>query len=109
MAPSKRHRRSLIRLILAGLPLLLVGWIGTLAIVMRLGGDAPAAFVPFPPEAFTAALPADVAVVGRSPISLTLRSEGADLTRRLYDAGARIVLPAGLEACIPAGFRETVR
>ncbi len=95
------------RLALA-LAILLVGWLGTLALVMRLGGEAPAAFVPFPPPDLLAALPAEVAVIGRSPVSLTLRSEAPGLTARLYAAGAWLVLPAGLEACIPAFLRDAV-
>lgn len=98
----------MIRRLLLALPLLLVGWIGTLALVMRLGGDAPAAFVPFPPAGLIAALPEDVAVTGRSPVSLTLQSEAPDLAAKLYTAGAWLVLPAGLEACIPSFLRQPV-
>ncbi|OAN78396.1 hypothetical protein A8B78_13105 [Jannaschia sp. EhC01] len=94
------------RLALA-LPLVLIGWIATLAIVMRAGGEAPAAFVPFPSAALIENLPADVAITGRSPISLTLRSDAEDLPARLYQFGAWLVLPAGLEACIPNFLRET--
>ncbi|GAB1378751.1 hypothetical protein [Pararhodobacter aggregans] len=98
----------MIRRLLLALPILLLGWIATLALVMRLGGEAPAAFVPFPPQGLLSALPGDVAVTGRSPVSLTLRSEAPDLTDRLYAAGAWLVLPAGLEACIPAFLRQPV-
>ena len=94
-----------IKRLLIALPLLLVGWIATLAIVMRLGGEAPAAFVPFPTAALIEALPQDVAITGRSAISLTLRSDAEDLTARLYQSGAWLVLPAGLEACIPNFLR----
>lgn len=95
------------RLLLA-LPVVIVAWIGILALVMRLGGDAPAAFVPFPPSDFAAALPAEVAITGRSAISLTLRSEAENLPAQLYEAGAWLVLPAGLEACIPNILRRDV-
>ena len=88
------------------LPVVFIGWIAILALVMRLGGDAPAAFVPFPPADLLSALPADVAITGRSPISLTLRSEAENLPAQLYEAGALLVLPAGLEACIPNFLRE---
>lgn len=93
------------RRLIAALPLLLAGWIGTLALVMRLGGAAPAAFVPFPPATLLAALPEGVAVTGRSAVSLTLQGD-ADLTATLYAAGAWLVLPAGLEACIPNFLRR---
>lgn len=88
------------RLILA-LPLLLIGWILVLAVVMRMGGEAPGAFVPWPSAAFISHLPDDVSITSRSAISVTLRGNEADLTQRLYAAGAVLVLPAGLEACIP--------
>ena len=96
-----------IRRLAIAVPLLLVGWIATLAIVMRAGGEAPAAFVPFPSTALIERLPQDVAITGRSSISLTLRSDAEDLPARLYAAGAWLVLPAGLEACIPNFLRDT--
>jgi hypothetical protein len=80
--------------------LVAVGWIGVLALVMRLGGEAPAALVMFPPEGFVAALPEGVAVVSAGPVSVTLRgSEG--LVAALYGLGAPLVLPAGLTGCLP--------
>ncbi|MEL6647029.1 MAG: hypothetical protein AAFY35_00795 [Pseudomonadota bacterium] len=88
------------RLIMA-IPILVVGWILVLAVVMRLGGEAPGAFVPMPSQSFIAGLPDDVAITSRSAISVTLRGEQSDLPKRLYAAGAFLVLPAGLEACIP--------
>ncbi|WP_224814323.1 hypothetical protein [Hasllibacter sp. MH4015] len=97
-----------IRRLLIALPILFVGWIGTLAVVMAAGGDAPAAFVPFPSADLVDALPRDIAITGRSPISLTLRGDSATLTAQLYEAGAWLVLPAGLEACIPNFLREPV-
>jgi hypothetical protein len=96
----------MLRRVLLALPLVIVAWIAILALVMRLGGDAPAAFVPFPPQDFIASLPPYVTITGRSPISLTLRSETEALPRHLYRAGAWLVLPAGLEACIPTFLRQ---
>lgn len=93
------------RLILA-LPVLFVGWIATLAIVLRLGGEAPGVFVPFPPAGLISALPEGVAITGSSPISLTLQADSASLVTDVYAAGAWLVLPAGLEACIPAFLRD---
>jgi len=95
-----------IRRLLLALPILFFGWIATLGVVMRAGGEAPAAFVPFPSAVMIAALPQDIAITGRSPVSLTLRSDTGDLTMRLYRAGAWLVLPAGLEACIPNFLRD---
>lgn len=96
-----------IRRLLLALPLLFIGWIATLAGVMALGGAAPAAFVPFPPRALAENLPRDITITGRSPVSLTLRSEAGNLPARLYRSGAWLVLPAGLEACIPNFLRNS--
>lgn len=89
------------RLVLA-LPLVLAGWITLLALVMRLGGEAPAALVMFPPAGLVAALPEGVAVVSAGPVSVTLQG-GADLVATLYRLGAPLVLPAGLTGCLPQG------
>ncbi|GAB5446763.1 hypothetical protein [Gymnodinialimonas sp.] len=97
----------IIRRLALAVPIMLIGWIATLALVMRAGGEAPAAFVPFPTAALIENLPADVAITGRSPVSLTLRTDADDLPTRLYEAGAWLVLPAGLEACIPNFLRDT--
>ena len=85
---------------LIALPLVGLGWIGTLALVMRLGGDAPAALVILPPAGMIAALPEGVAIIDAGPASLTLRG-GEDLVATLYRLGAPLVLPAGLTGCLP--------
>jgi hypothetical protein len=85
---------------LIALPLVALGWVGTLTLVMRLGGDAPAALVMFPPEGLVRALPPGVSVVSSGPVSLTLRG-GTDLVATLYALGATLVLPAGLTGCLP--------
>jgi hypothetical protein len=85
---------------LAALPLTVAGWIGTLALVMALGGPAPAALVLMPPPGLIAALPPGVAVVSAGPYSLTLQG-GEDLVTALYALGAPLVLPAGLTGCLP--------
>ncbi len=87
---------------IAAVPLVLSGWIGTLAVVMRLGGDAPAALVMFPPEGFISQLPQGIAVVSAGPVSVTL-SGGDGLVAALYRLGAPLVLPAGLTGC----FRQS--
>lgn len=84
---------------LVALPLVGVGWIGTLALVMRMAG-APAALVILPPAGFVAGLPAGVSVVNSGPVSLTLLG-GDDLVATLYQLGALLVLPAGLTGCLP--------
>lgn len=85
---------------LLALPLVALGWIGTQALVMRLGGEAPSALVILPPEGLVRALPPGVAVVSSGPVSITLRG-GEDLVATLYALGAPLVLPAGLTGCLP--------
>lgn len=50
-----------------------LGWVATLALVMRLWGEAPAALVLLPPDGLIRALPDGVAVVSAGPVSVTLR------------------------------------
>ncbi len=85
---------------LIALSLVALGWIGTLALVMRLGGDAPAALVLMPPDGLIRALPDGVSVVSSGPVSVTLRG-GDNLVATLYALGAPLVLPAGLTGCLP--------
>ena len=85
---------------LLAMPVVVLGWIGTLAVVMWLGGTAPAALVILPPKGFLAALPPGVAVVSAGPVSVTLRGD-ADLVAILYRLGAPLVLPSGLTGCLP--------
>ena len=87
------------RHLLLGLPLLLLGWIAILALVLRLGGPAPAALVVLPTEGFLQALPPGVSVTSRNALGLTVRG-GPDLVAALYAAGAPLVLPAGLASCV---------
>lgn len=85
---------------LLAVPLVLAGWLGVLALVARLGGEAPALIILLPPEGLATSLPDGVAVVGTGPVSLTV-SGGANLAAELYRLGAPLVLPAGLEGCLP--------
>ncbi|WP_137109635.1 hypothetical protein [Rhodobacter sp. SY28-1] len=87
---------------LIAVPLVLAGWVVVLALVAWLGGEAPALLVLFPPDNLIATLPDGVAVVGRGPVSLTV-SGGSDLAAQLYRLGAPLVLPAGLQGCLPQG------
>lgn len=85
-------------LVLGGM-LLFLGWLAVLALVLRLGGPAPAALVVWPPEGFLVALPPEVSVTSRNALGLTAKG-GPDLVAELYAAGAPLVLPAGLAACL---------
>ncbi|SEM90913.1 hypothetical protein SAMN04488003_10688 [Loktanella fryxellensis] len=88
---------------LAGGTALLAGWIGVLALVMVVSDAAPGALVLFPPHDLLAGLPRDVAVAGIGRHWISVTAQGGDLTAALYDAGAWIVLPAGLQGCLPTG------
>ena len=90
----------LIKQLLFAVPILFAAWIGILALVMRLGGEAPAALVLFPPAGLVASLPLGTAITASGPLSLTVKG-GPGLVAALYAAGAPLVLPAGLTACLP--------
>jgi hypothetical protein len=86
---------------LIALPIVLVMWLALLATVMRITGRAPAALVILPSASFLADLPAGIAITSQGPFSVTLTSTTPNLTAALYAAGAPIVLPAGLQGCLP--------
>lgn len=98
-APLGGWAARILRGALVGLALV-AAWLVVLAVVMRISPAAPAALVLLPSEAFLHALPADVSILSQNAVSITLASENA-LTTRLYEAGAMLVLPAGLSGCAP--------
>lgn len=87
--------------IVYALPVLLAAWLAILAVVLRTGGPAPAVLVPFPPAGLMASLGQDISLTAATSISLTLQSDAPDLVDRVYRAGAWLVLPAGLDGCMP--------
>ena len=94
----------IIKRLLIALPIVGLGWIGILAGVMWVTGEAPAALVILPPAGLMEDLPAGTAVVSVGPYSVTLRG-GDNLVAALYRAGAKLVLPAGLTGCLPQSPR----
>ena len=94
----------IIKRLLIALPFIGLGWIGILAGVMWVTGQAPAALVILPPADLLDHLPAGTSVVSIGPYSVTLRG-GDDLVTALYQAGAKLVLPAGLTGCLPQSPR----
>lgn len=85
--------------LLSIMPLVLIGWIAVLAGTMLLSNDAPGAFVLFPAEDFVARLPEGTSILAHDAISITVSGDIDHLTQKLYGAGARLVLPAGLAGC----------
>lgn len=79
----------------------LIAWLAVIAAIMRFSDAAPGAVVVLPSEGFVAGLPADVAVLSAGPLWYTVRSDMSGLAGVLYDAGALLVLPAGLPGCLP--------
>jgi hypothetical protein len=100
-------RAPLLPVLAFGLLLVLLGWLAVLGATLRLSNSAQEVFIPFPPAALLAHLP-DAALTGLSPVSLTLRSDTPGLPARAYAAGAWLVLPAGLQACIPQALRRPI-
>ncbi|WP_210528608.1 hypothetical protein [Rubellimicrobium arenae] len=89
-----RPIQLLLGLLLAGL-----GWIAVLALVLRLGGPAPAVLVVLPPPGFLQEVPPDVTITDRNALGLVARGS-RNLVAELYRAGAPLVLPAGLAGCL---------
>ncbi|MBA4491061.1 hypothetical protein [Paracoccus sp. S1E-3] len=90
-----------IRRLLLALAGMFAGWLAVLVVVGLFSDAAPAFVVVLPPEGLLTRLDPDVAVMAAGPFSLTLTSEQPGLARRLYRAGASLVLPAGLPGCLP--------
>lgn len=88
------------RRILIAVPVIFVAWIAIMAGVMRFSDAAPAAVVPFPSKRLLSALPADTGVLNIGGMALVVANR-PDMTRALYRAGAMLVLPAGLDGCLP--------
>ena len=82
------------------LPIVLVAWVGIMALVMRVSDAAPAAVVPMPSARLMATLPDEAAIVDHGRMSVTFANRPG-LAADLYAAGARLVLPAGLRGCLP--------
>lgn len=76
-------------------------WLGVLLAVTRLSSAAPAYVVLFPSTDFVAQLAPDIAVTQVNRFSVTVSSSATALPDALFAAGAALVLPAGLEACVP--------
>ena len=81
-------------------PVVLVVWIGLMAVVMRISGAAPGAVILFPNAALLQDLPENAPILGMNQVAITLANR-AGLARDLYEAGAWLVLPAGLTGCLP--------
>ena len=94
-----------IRRLALALPIVLLGWVAVMTVVMRFSDAAPAAVVPLPSQAFMEALPADVAILDITDIAVTFANR-PNLAEALYQAGARIVLPAGLTGCLPLTAKQ---
>ena len=82
------------------LAVVFIGWIAIMATVMRLSDVAPAAVVFFPSPELLADLPDDTSILGLERFRLTVVNATGG-ARALYDAGAWLVLPAGLTGCLP--------
>lgn len=91
---------TITRRILIAVPMVLAGWIGVMALVMRFSAVAPAAVVVFPDASLLGNLPDGTQILGMSRMALTV-ANAPDTTSALYSAGAWLVLPAGLTGCLP--------
>ncbi len=94
-----------IKRILLALLLVFFGWIAVMGLVMRFSDAAPAAVVPMPSKAFLRNLPPQAAILDINGLAVTFANR-PDLAAELYEAGAWIVLPAGLTGCLPLSKRQ---
>ena len=90
-----------IKRLLLALAGMLAGWLGVLVVVGLLSDAAPAYVVMLPPGDLIGRLDPDIAIMAAGRFSVTLTSAQPGLARRLYQAGAPLVLPAGLPGCLP--------
>ncbi|WP_372574930.1 hypothetical protein [Ruegeria jejuensis] len=90
-----------IRRVLIALPLLVLGWLSTLVAVSLMSDAAPGYVVVLPSSDFMERLEPDMSVLAASQVTVTLAAEDPRAALRLYRAGARLVLPAGLPGCLP--------
>lgn len=98
MTTSPAQGQVGLRRMAGGLALAALGWAGVVAVGPVLGLSSPALRAIGAPPGLAASLPQGVALVEAGQTGLVLR--GAD-PRDLYALGARLVLPAGLPACVP--------
>ena len=89
------------RRVALALPLIVLGWLGTLAAVALATDAAPGYVALFPAPGLAEGLPEGAAILSVTPYSVTLRNPGGGFARQLYARGARLVLPAGLPGCLP--------
>ncbi len=79
---------------------LLVGLNTMIAILFAATGQAPAALVVYPPGDYPAGLPDDVRILSWNGNVAVLTSDNSDYVRRLYAAGALLVLPVRKNGCL---------
>ena len=79
---------------LAIISVLIIAWF-TLAIGAMLTGQIATAAVPKGTR-----IPANVAIIGTAPGLLILRSDDPSYVRKLYQNGAKLVLPARQKTCL---------
>jgi len=88
-----------IRDVLLALPLLAIGWLCVLGVAGLFNNEAPAQIVMFPNSDFLGKLPSDVMMLDANFWSVTVASDQDGLAQKLYESGALLVLPAGLQGC----------
>ena len=80
--------------------LVLVVWFSLQLSVMYFSDAAPGAVALFPSDGFISRLPEGAAIVDAGKNWIAISYDGANLGKTLYQAGAWIVLPAGLPGCL---------
>lgn len=86
---------------IASVLVVLFGWISLQLAVMYFADVAPGAVTLFPNEGFISRLPANTGILDIGNSWIMVAPDAPELGKKLYAAGAWIVLPAGLPGCLP--------
>ena len=83
----------------ASVVVVLIAWFSLQIGVMYFTDVAPGAMALFPTEGFISSLPENARIVDIGDFWIIVAWDEPTLGKRLYTAGALIVLPAGLPGC----------
>jgi hypothetical protein len=94
------ERPARLRRSAAIMALLLMFWFAVTALITFTPGVTQAATIVFPSKALMNHLPQDVSVLRWDSATASVTSADPDFVRRLYGAGAFLVLPARKAGCL---------
>lgn len=84
----------------ASVAALFAGIMTMFAVLFAATGQAPAALIIYPPAEYPTNLPEDIRVMRWNENTAIVTSDRRDYVRRLYKAGALLVLPVRKNGCL---------